>query len=156
MLFLLSGLTSALPGTVGLTALLAAVCVAVLREAGVVKFALPQNSRQIPQMLFDEPIHRGAARFGFELSTGVRTYVTSSSPYVLVLVLLLVSPSAWATLAAGLGYGVGHASVPAGRLLATSTTGWDERLAKNQLALKQLGNIGVLLAVFGAAAVIHG
>lgn len=49
----------------------------------------------------------GSFEFGFELGTGVRTYVTSSLPYALVLAVTFVSdlPSA---LLAGVGFGLGR------------------------------------------------
>ena len=52
----------------------------------------------------------GAFRFGFELGTGVRTYIPSTAPYILLLVIVATNPPLGLALAAGLGFGVGRAA----------------------------------------------
>lgn len=79
------------------------------RELGLVHFPLPQNARQIPQDVLRRRLRRGSLQFGFELGTGVRTYVSASSPYVLALGLLLSRQDPAATLLAGAAFGLGRA-----------------------------------------------
>lgn len=87
---------------------LAGVCAALfVRETGLVDFRLPQNRRQISQSV---PA-RGASgylQFGFELGTGVRTYLPSALPHLLAASLLLVGQTFTDFLAAGLAFGVGR------------------------------------------------
>lgn len=70
---------------------------------------LPEARRQIPFEVFTGGVVRGAWRFGFEMGTGVRTYVPSWAPYVLVLALLLARPTLGEALAAAAGFGLGRA-----------------------------------------------
>jgi hypothetical protein len=131
---LLSGLVLALAG--GLVTPLplagrqvAAVTVALLgllREAGLVPIRLPQNSRQIGQDVLRNPV-RGALQFGFELGTGVRTYVSATAPYVLAIAVLLAGSPAAAVLA-GLGFGAGRAITPLLRQASAAPARWDALL----------------------------
>lgn len=50
--------------------------------------ALPETRRQTPAEVFGGSLVHGAFRFGAELGTGVRTYVPSAAPYILLLVSL--------------------------------------------------------------------
>ncbi len=70
---------------------------------------LPEARRQIPAEVFGGSLVHGAFRFGVELGTGVRTYVSSAAPYILLLVLVLARPTLANALLAGLGYGLGRA-----------------------------------------------
>jgi hypothetical protein len=92
---------------------LTACAVLVLRELRVVSFGLPQNARLVPQSVFRHGPHFGSFEFGFEMGTGVRTYVTSSLPYALVLAIGFGSDLPTA-LIAGVGFGLG-------RLIMTTT-----------------------------------
>jgi hypothetical protein len=75
------------------------------------KIRLPENRRQIPAQVFGMGLVHGAYRFGFELGTGLRTYVPSPAPYLLLLVVLLGRPAFGDTLLIALGWGVGR-SIP--------------------------------------------
>lgn len=70
---------------------------------------LPEARRQIPAEVFGGNLVRAAYRFGFELGTGVRTFVTSPAPYVLLLVVLLARPTLLGAIAIGFGFGIGRA-----------------------------------------------
>jgi hypothetical protein len=70
---------------------------------------LPEARRQIPAEVFGGSLVRGAYRFGFALGTGVRTYVPSPAPYVLVLAIVLGQLTLSNALLAGIGYGLGRA-----------------------------------------------
>jgi hypothetical protein len=53
----------------------------------------------------------GVFQFGFELGTGVRTYLPTAAPHVLALLLLLGTVSLPESLAAGVGFGVGRGAL---------------------------------------------
>lgn len=115
-LLVLGGLASPLPA--GLRAGLA-LCLLVLlglRVLGILCLDLPQRQVQIPRETFNQAPQRSALRFAFELGTGVRTYITTTSPYALAVALVLCAPTTLgsAALSAALGaigYGLGRSLV---------------------------------------------
>lgn len=114
------------------TILVAFGALVVLRDLKLVAFPLPQNSRQVPRDVFHNGIVRAALRFGFELGTGVRTYLSAGAPYVLALALLLADGELLEAVAAGLGFGLGRAAMPLSRSLSEDAENWD-RLAEQRL-----------------------
>jgi len=52
----------------------------LLREAGVLTFAVPQNARLVPEDV-QHLREWGALQFGFEMGTGMRTYSPSALPW---------------------------------------------------------------------------
>ena len=76
----------------------------------------------------------------FELGTGVRTYVSSSAPYVVASMLLLSSDGFVAALVAGLGFGVGRATTPLARVISRDGVDWDARLA-GRLPIITIGSV---------------
>lgn len=124
--------------------------VGAARELGLVTIPLPQNARQIPQEVLQLRLRQGSLQFGFELGTGVRTYVSASTPYVLALGLLLSHQDLLPTVLAGTAFG-------AGRALSAALTLWSRdpdrgatiaaRMAwiKNVTAITILGALAVLL-----------
>ncbi|GAA3850738.1 hypothetical protein [Streptomyces sedi] len=128
MLWLASGLVAPVPtgwraaGTVGFALL------AVARDAGLLpRLRLPQNARQVPQDVLQRDLARGALQFGFEMGTGVRTYVSASLPYALALAVLLANDAGVALLA-GLGFALGRAATPTLRFASGTGEEWDDRL----------------------------
>jgi len=87
------------------------------------KLPLPQNRRQIPLEVFGGGLVKGAYRFGFEMGTGVRTYLPSPAPYILLLALLFGRLTLASALFVAIGFALGraiplmllNASVPAPR-----------------------------------------
>ncbi|MFG3662283.1 hypothetical protein [Streptomyces sp. NPDC047706] len=146
VLWLLSGLFTPAPaaGRQGLIVVVALV--AALRDAGRLPLRLPQNARQIPQDVLRRHLVRGAARFGFELGTGVRTYLSASAPYAMAVAVLLSGGSHVPALAAGLGFGAGRALTPALRRLSGNGEHWDDLLAR------RLNVVTVLCCALTAAA----
>lgn len=71
--------------------------------------ALPEPRRLIPSHVFGGSLVRGAYRFGFELATGVRTYIGTAAPYVLLLTVILIRPTLVGALLIGAGFGFGRA-----------------------------------------------
>ncbi|MPZ65861.1 MAG: hypothetical protein GEU83_10220 [Pseudonocardiaceae bacterium] len=82
---------------------------------------LPEARRQIPAEVFGANLVRGAYGFGFELATGVRTYVPSAAPYVLLLTVLLIRPPLGIALLMGAGFGAARAAPLLLRLVTTRT-----------------------------------
>ncbi len=109
-----------LPVRLGVVAIAAAAVAA--REVGLVDFALPQNGRQVPQWMTTIAGY-GALQFGFEMGTGLRTYIPTGLPHLLAItVLLIASPTAG--LLAGLGFGLGRVA-----MLVNVTTAADPDVA---------------------------
>jgi hypothetical protein len=101
---------------------------AAARDFGFARFRLPQNDRQVPETVFANGPAKAALQFGFELGTGVRTKVTTSSPYLVVATVLVISPSLLACLSCGLGFGLGRAAMIYQRYLSQDELEWDRQL----------------------------
>jgi hypothetical protein len=128
----LFSLIAPVPGPLRVGALLCLAVLAVLRDLGLVRIALPENRRLIPHEVFLGHPWRAAAQFGFELGTGVRTYVSSSAPYVLAAALLLLEPPAGTAALAGAAFGLGRSAIVWMRLAAKDPAAWDARLARRR------------------------
>ncbi|TDD36980.1 hypothetical protein E1287_09635 [Actinomadura sp. KC06] len=109
VIWLLSGFSAPLPASVRAFAILGIAALGTAREFGLLSLPLPQNARQIPQEVLQTNLRRGTLQFGFELGTGVRTYVSSTAPYVLALALLLSHGPLAITLLTGTAFGLGRA-----------------------------------------------
>ncbi len=127
-LWLLSGFARPLPEDARYGLILVAAAVAVLRDVGVVRLRLPQNSWQIPQHVLQHGRLTGPLGFGFQLGTGVRTYVSSTAPYVLAVGLLAGGLGVTTAVLAGAGFGLGRAATPALRRWSPDPASWDELL----------------------------
>ena len=139
-----SGLVSPVPVEVRRALLVAVVLVGLLRELGLVELPLPQNARQIPQAVLQRDRRRGSVQFGFELGTGVRTYVSATAPYVLAVAVLLLGQDLAAAVAGGLGFGAGRAATPLLRRLSGDPAGWDADLIGRLPAIKLVAAAAVL------------
>ncbi len=95
------------PVAVATTLLAGALVVAMARDAGLLRIRLPENRRLVPEEVTSHGPVLGAVRFGFEMGTGVRTFVPTSLPYVAAAaVFLLGGPSDAAV--AGVGFALGR------------------------------------------------
>jgi hypothetical protein len=128
----------------GLLALL--TLVAVLRELDVLSIALPQNARQIPQRVLAMGPLSGPFQFGFELGTGMRTFLTSSLPYVLAGAVWLYATEYVVACLAGASFGLGRASMAAARFWSASGERWDAQLDRRMTWLPQVAAIGGIAA----------
>jgi hypothetical protein len=146
VLWLLSGLTAPLPHAVRAGAIVAVAALGVAREAGWVRIPMPQNARQIPQEVLRTHVRRGALQFGFELGTGVRTFVSASAPYVVALGLLLAHRDAATTILAGTGFGAGRAVTAAARY-ASRHDEWDDRRLTRMRPLTNAIAVTVLVSL---------
>ncbi|MFC4496882.1 hypothetical protein ACFPA8_22390 [Streptomyces ovatisporus] len=128
VLWLFSGLFSPVPPEWRHGMIVVAALVALLRDTGVLRFPMPQNARQIPQDVLQRDLMRGTLQFGFELGTGVRTYVSASAPYVIALGVLLAGDGILTAVAGGIGFSLGRALSPVVRLASGDVGAWDVRL----------------------------
>jgi hypothetical protein len=132
------------------TALIIVIAAAgAARELGLMTIPLPQNARQIPQEVLQLRLRRGSLQFGFELGTGVRTYVSASTPYVLALGLLLSRQDLLPTVLTGTAFG-------AGRALSAALTLWSrdpDRGATIAARMTWVMNI-TAITILGALAVL--
>jgi hypothetical protein len=148
VLWLLSGLAAPVPGAVRTGAILAVAILGVLREAGWIRVPLPQNARQIPQEVLRNRVRRGALQFGFELGTGVRTFVSASAPYVVALGLLLAHQGPVTTILTGTGFGAGRAVTAAIRYASRHDEWDDRRITRMPLLTNAIGaTVLVCLAI---------
>lgn len=96
-------------------------------EFGLRRLKLPQNARQVPPAIAHDGARLGALQFGFEMGTGVRTYMTSGLPHVLACGVLLLA--SWqSALVVGLAFGLGRAVMILGRRAHRDESAWDTSL----------------------------
>ncbi|RBQ20128.1 hypothetical protein DP939_09915 [Spongiactinospora rosea] len=96
-------LQALLPGPLRPALLVPAAVAVLFREAGVLRFAVPENRRLVPEHVVLRGRVAGALQFGFEMGTGMRTYSPSALPHLLLAALLLAVPPVGA-LAAATGF----------------------------------------------------
>lgn len=149
-LWLLSGLSEPLPALARALAIVGVAVLGLLREFELVRLPLPQNTRQIEQDVLRRRPRLGPMQFGFELGTGVRTYVSSTAPYVVALALVLSHPGLPLALAAGLGFGLGRALTAAAQLWSRSAD-WNARVATRLGGVTKITAITLLTALTLAA-----
>lgn len=147
VLWLLSGLATPVPWPLRRGLVVGVAVVAVLRDLGVVRLRLPQNAWQVPQHVLQGGGMGGPLRFGVELGTGVRTYVSATAPYVLALALLAGGPGPVAAVLAGLGFGLGRAATPALRAASPDPQAWDELLRAVSRPLTVVTSLAVAAAL---------
>lgn len=99
--------------------------IVLARELRLVRFPLPQNARQVPEGVASAGPRLGALTFGFEMGTGLRTFMTSSLPHLLALVCVIFAAAPTA-LAIGLGFGAGRALMTMTRTAHPDVEAWME------------------------------
>ena len=109
--WMLGGFAAPLPPSARAVLIAAGAVVIWMCERGPLsgKISLPQNRRQIPSEVFGGGLVKGAYRFGFEMGTGVRTYVPSPAPYILLLTVLFGRLNLACALLVAVGFGLGRA-----------------------------------------------
>jgi hypothetical protein len=149
-IWLLSGLGRALPPQPTMWGLVGVAVAALARDFGVVSFGLPENRRLIPQSVFHRGPLLGPFRFGFELGTGVRTYLPTTTPYLLALALVVMPPPWPVAILTGTAFGVGRSFTSWARYLAADKARWDERFNAQMSLMVRLcalaGSGGIALA----------
>ncbi|HEY6740157.1 MAG TPA: hypothetical protein VI076_15040 [Actinopolymorphaceae bacterium] len=146
MLWLFSGLFEPVPRDWRHVAMVVIAAAAVLRDLGVIDVPMPQNARQIPQDVLHRHLVRGSLQFGFELGTGVRTYISSSAPYAVAAIALLSTPGLLIAWAVGAGFGLGRAATPLARYASRRGEDWDRALAR-RLPLITVGSCVLVLGL---------
>jgi hypothetical protein len=153
VIWLTSGLGGGLQPAWRIGLLAALTIVAVLREFHVLNIALPQNARQIPQEVFAKGLLLGPFQFGFELGTGVRTFVSASLPYILAAALWLYATDYRIALLVGATFGLGRAAMTAARYWSGAVERWDERLERR---MTWLPPAALVVGVATAAMIVAG
>lgn len=143
-------LRAPLPGAVRWAVVAAAVGAVLLRETGVWAFRLPENRRLVPETVFRLGRHLGPLQFGFEMGTGVRTYLPSSLPYAAAVAVALTAPLP-AALAAGAGFGLGRALMTTANLRYDPDGGWDQAWLAGNTKLRLLTTTAFVLPLAAAA-----
>ncbi|GII90939.1 hypothetical protein [Sinosporangium siamense] len=116
------------PVEVGLWALGGLTLVAAGCDMKLLPFRLPQNGRQVPSDIIVRADGSGALQFGFEMGTGLRTYVPTHLPYLLVASVLFVVPW-WAAPLAGLAFGFGRTIMVHSAVRSGNAATWDKAFA---------------------------
>ncbi len=147
-----AGFVDWVPTSLGTAAVFATGALVLAQESRLIHIKLPANHRQVPQEVFTNGPYRAAMQFGFELGTGVRTYLPSSVPYLLVTALLLLRPPLAVALLAGASFGLGRAAMAIVRTMSPDPEEWDIRLharlkyVRPGAALTSVAAIAVLIA----------
>lgn len=116
-------------------------------EMGWFRLALPQNRRQVPAWVIQDGSRSGALQFGYELGTGLRTYVPSSFPHLALVAVLL--HAGWAQgLVAGMAFGLGRAAMTLARHYHWDSDEWDNGLVRNRRLVRALLGIAAAVAVY--------
>jgi len=104
------------------------VVVLVARDVGILHFSLPGVHRQVRRDITRLDSRLASISFGFELGTGVRTQITSSAPYMALVLLILLDPGVVAVVAAFSAFGIARGSVALDRALRRDRDRWDRIL----------------------------
>ncbi|MGW5360135.1 hypothetical protein [Actinopolymorpha pittospori] len=135
-----------LPRMVVVALVLLAFAAVTLIEFGAIRLRLPQNARQVPETIGDDGPRYGALHFGFEMGTGVRTYMTTGLPHVLALAVLVTAGWTAAT-TAGLAFGAGRAWMTLARHGHRDDGQWDQLLDRHERSLRALTTLAFGVAV---------
>lgn len=141
----------------GLSTIIVVACLAVAaaaRDMGFISYPLPERRRQVPQSILWAPRSSGSLQFGFELGTGMRTYLPGSAPVLaLAMALVIDVPFLW-VLAGYVGFGAGRGFVLIERRLATSGDMWDRKVRESRRAVLVASSLFV--GIVGVTNVIAG
>lgn len=120
--------------------------VVVARELQLIHVKLPANHRQVPQEIFEKGPYWSALQFGFELGTGVRTYLPSAIPYLLLAAIVLLQAPLQLALVAGASFGLGRAAMAWSRTASQDTGSWDLSLRDRLRVIQPLAAVASLVA----------
>lgn len=144
----IAGLVSVVPYRARLVVGGFALAVILIAELLGRPLRLPQNGRAVPQDIIPEARMQGALQFGFEMGTGVRTFMPTGLPHALVIAVLMAGGFVPALLA-GLGFGIGRSVMTLLRSYSGSPGGWDRALRFSVRRVGQLTSVcfAALLAI---------
>lgn len=135
---------------IGAVLWLAVVLVLAIPELAGRRLPLPQNARAVPQQIITADVVGGPLQFGFEMGTGVRTFMPSGVPHMVAAGVLLTGSPLVGVLA-GLGFGLGRATMTAARCRHSQPNRWDDRLLG---ALRVLSVLAVTAALVCCLALV--
>ncbi len=138
-----------MPLPVGLLLVACIAAAGVLKDLGIAAVPFPQTNRQVPTSIFDRGAVHAALLFGFEMGTGLLTFVSASAPYVLASAILLLDLPFWGVLAAGAGFGFGRAATPLSRAMSGDMRAWDAALLRS---LKPIKLVAIAIVTVGFTA----
>lgn len=118
-----------MPVRAGLLGLL--VVVGIGCDAKLLPFRLPQNARQVPSDIIVRADGAGALQFGFEMGTGLRTFMPTHMPHVLAGLALLVVPW-WAAPLLGTCFALGRVVMVHSAVRLGDATAWDRAFARRR------------------------
>lgn len=116
-------------------------------ELGLHSVSLPHTRSQVPSAVIGEGSDAGALRFGYEMGTGLRTFMPSNLPYVALTAAVFLADW-WQALLAGLGFGLGRTWMALGRHYGRDVDRWDDQWRRHHILLRRI------LTVTAAALVI--
>lgn len=152
LLWGLSGVFAWLPTFAAASSVIAFCAAVSARDVGWCEFWLPEMRRLVPRDVFRTGRVPGSALFGFQMGTGLLTYVSAGAPYVLALALLIGLPrEAGLYILCGLGFGLGRALTPTLRVASRDGRCWDWRLGSQLTSVKLVALAGVAAAVIVTA-----
>jgi sulfite exporter TauE/SafE len=135
------------PGAVISTVFLIVAGVILFGEIVLGGLTLPQNRRQVPPWIVRDGTRMGPLQFGYELGTGLRSYVPSSLPHLALVAVLL--QATWAQgLIAGLAFGSGRAAMTLARYHHGDTEEWDRGLVRRRRPIRLILGISAAVAVY--------
>jgi len=102
----------AVPEAVRMVVLVTGLLTLVAVQATGRVASLPQNRRQVPRQVVAEDGWLGPFQFGAELGSGLRTYISSVGPFVVLAAVLLGAPSPLQVVAVAVGYGAARGFFP--------------------------------------------
>jgi hypothetical protein len=108
----------------------------LLREAGLLRFPVPQNARLVPEDV-QHLREWGALQFGFEMGTGMRTYSPSALPHLALLAVVLVVPFP-AAFALAAGFAVGRLAMPLMSNAWSRDGAWTELWSRSEHVVRPL------------------
>ena len=106
---------------------------------------LPQNRRVVPQGIYLNGRQFGAIQFGFEMGTGVRTFVTTSIPAIALVVGLRHTSQLLSPFVLMLGFAGGRAMPIPARALSQNGDRWERELRQYPLRFSVPLLVGALL-----------
>lgn len=104
-------------------------CVALARDQRLIRIWMPENSRQVRQTVLRLRPVVGDLMFGFELGTGVRTFVPASVPYVVAVTVIMMAEAIPAMMV-GAAFGLGRGLVVVDRVLHRDRNQWDQTMRR--------------------------
>lgn len=148
ILGVLGGLFTIVPLFLRFGTLLFALILGVLYDMGVMQLNLPQNKRLVPHEVLTKGPVAGPLQFGFEMGTGLRTFLPSASPHLVAASILLAPAEFWVATVVGMSFGIGRFLLPLSRVLSGDGEAWDRgmNLRKAIFSRVAVGPVSLVIA----------